>query len=94
MRLPMNAICISALAEMSPCAGTCVRMVTCCAGPKNADTQLNAASTRYTCHIEVANSRISANTARMRSLETSVGFSGQRSTKTPATGPTNTIGSM
>ena len=35
-----------------------------------------------------------ASTARIRSLEMSVGFSGQRSTNTPAIGPTNTIGSM
>jgi hypothetical protein len=46
MRLPMNAICISALADMRPVTGTCERIVTVCAGPKKADTQLSDASTR------------------------------------------------
>ena len=45
MRLPMNAICISALADIRPAIGTCERIVTVCAGPKNADTQLSDAST-------------------------------------------------
>src|SRR5437762_6650489 len=94
MRIPMNAICISALAETSPCAGTVVRIVTCCAGPKNADTQLSAASTKYTCQTEVDGISSTARPARIRSLATSVGLSGQRSTNTPAIGPTNTMGSM
>ena len=45
MRLPMNAICISAFADISPAIGTCERIVTVCAGPKNAETQLSEAST-------------------------------------------------
>ena len=44
-RIPIIAICIRALAEISPAIGTWLRMVTCCAGLKNADTQLSAAST-------------------------------------------------
>ena len=41
----MKAICISALADISPAIGTCDRIVTVCAGPKKAETQLSAAST-------------------------------------------------
>src|SRR4029078_467695 len=85
-RMPIIAICISALAEISPCAGTWLRIVTDCAGPKKLDTQLNAASTRYICQIEGATKSASTNTALMRSLATRVGFSGQRSTKTPDNG--------
>ena len=60
----MNAICISAFAAIKPGAGTCVRIVTCCAGPKNADTQLSAASTTYTCQMFVVGISSSASTAR------------------------------
>jgi hypothetical protein len=53
-----------------------VRIVTCCAGPKNADTQLSAASTIYTCHTLVAGISSSAINARRTSLEIRVGFTG------------------
>ena len=46
MRLPMNASCISALAASSPLIGTADRIVTVCAGPKKADTQLSEPITR------------------------------------------------
>ena len=45
-RAPIIAICISALADISPCGGTWLRIVTDCAGPKKLDTQLSARSTR------------------------------------------------
>ena len=45
-RVPIIAIDISALADMRPCAGTWLRIVTDCAGPKKLETQLSAPSTR------------------------------------------------
>ncbi len=94
MRAPMNPSCISAFAATSPSAFTCVRIVTVCAGPKKLETQLSAASTTYTCQTVVVRIRNSASTARIRSLATSVGLSGHRSTKTPASGPSTTSGNM
>ena len=94
MRTLIIPICISALAESSPCGGTVWRIVTDCAGAKKLETALSPTSTMYTCHSDVAANSSSTRPARSRSLAISVCFRGQRSTNTPEMGPSSASGSM
>ena len=52
-----------------------------------------AASTKYTCQTLAVGMSRTARHARIRSLAISVGLSGQRSTNTPASGPSSVSGS-
>ena len=83
-----------ALAASSFSFGTRVRTVTLWAGPKKLETELSAMKIRQSSRISVTHTSSSASTPRTRSLAIMTRFTFQRSTKTPATGPTTASGSM
>ena len=70
-----------------------VRSVTDCAGLKNAETQLSTTKIAHISRTSVTNSNKRISTARTRSLVIMTRFTFQRSTKTPAGGPTIANGS-
>src|SRR5437667_2190078 len=85
---------ISAFADISPFTGTSVRNVTDCDGPKKLDTVLTRKNSTYICSSRVTKTKPRISAARIRSLMIIVRFTFQRSTNTPASGPTMAMGIM
>ena len=74
--------------------GTSVRSATDCAGAKKLETSPISAITRAICGTPWAYTSKSARTPRIRSLAIITRLTRQRSTSTPASGPTIATGSM
>src|SRR5262249_514640 len=83
-----------AFADNNPSGGTTDRIVTDWAGTKKAETALNRKRIPYTSPSELAKTSPMASTARIKSLAIIVRFTFQRSTNTPATGPTRANGTI